>query len=143
MIVLPPEDTPVPFVYRHYMKAYFGNRAAPAVATVPGGLYPQDINLAVGEGTFPVGVTIPPFARTYREGAGRLVWPREGSIAIPILGILRRGAPPEAAGVLAYLLSEDYQYFFNVDGLTVPVHPRVPFFPELDGAPTPFLWAGW
>ena len=142
-IVLPPDDTPVPAIYRFYMRRLFGEAAEPALDTVSPGLSPQDINREVDQGRHKVGVLIPAFGRTFREGGASMVWPCEGALAIPSFAMLRRGAAPDAVEALRYLLSREYQEYLSMSGLHIPVHPDARCFEEMQEADGSLLWAGW
>ncbi|KMY66236.1 hypothetical protein AAU61_17265 [Desulfocarbo indianensis] len=142
-VVAPPHDTPLPALFRHYMEKHFGQAGSAAADALVPELYPLDINKAVDEGRHQAGLVIPAFGRTFRQGQGSMVWPREGAVAVPIMAFLRKDASPEARGLLEHLLSVDFQNFLSVDGLICPVTPEAQAFPELLENQFRFLWAGW
>ena len=142
-IVLPPDDTPVPAIYRHYMRHVYGDAAAPALEVASPGLNPQDINRAVDEGRYAVGVFIPAFGRSFRGGGACMVWPEDGALAIPLFAMLRRDASEDAVRLLRFLLSLEYQEFLSLSGLHIAVHPDAEYFEEMAAADGRLLWAGW
>ena len=72
-----------------------------------------------------------------------MIWPASGALAIPILACLSASAPPEAAEVLAYILSEECQQAISRDGLLAPVREGVCGFEELEENRWKLFWPGW
>ena len=139
-VVCAPEDTPVPRFYRFYLRYLFGERAEGIIAHMDYKLYPLDINMKVDGGVYRAGLLIPAFARSSRGGNVVACWPKEGAIAVPLVALLRKGACPEAIGILRYLLSTEYQRFISQMGGLIPVRENVPLSEEIEGK---LLWAGW
>lgn len=100
----PPRDTPMPFLLEAVMGGAFGGGAQNLLAKLDTASNPLDINKRLGRGELTAAVLIPAFARTFREGGGRMVWPRSGALAVPLLACLAADAPREAHDILAYLL---------------------------------------
>ncbi|MBE9573392.1 MAG: ABC transporter substrate-binding protein [Proteobacteria bacterium] len=142
-IICPPEDTPVPNIYRFYLRHFFGERAEGTIKNTTYKSYPLDINKEVDEGVYQAGFVPPAFARSSRGGNVVLCWPNEGALAVPIVAMMRKGACAEAEKVLDYLLSFEYQDFISQTGGLVPVREGVAFFGEMKKANGKLLWAGW
>lgn len=142
-VVTPPHDTPMPALFRHYLEAHYGQRGAAAADALHAELYPLDINKAVDEGRYAVGMAIPAFGRTFRNASARMVWPAEGAVAVPVMAFLRRDASPDARRVLDYLLSDPYQDYLSTTGLICPAVASAPPFDELKENQWRLLYSGW
>jgi hypothetical protein len=141
-IVIPPEDTPLPGLYRHFMGRLLGGKARRVLERTDYALYPLDINKAVDEGRYFAGVVFPAFARSSRLGKVRSCVPDEGPMALPVVAVKRMGAAAHADGVLRLLLSRDYQEYLGHSGDMIPVVEDAPLPKDIPGN-TGFLWGGW
>ncbi len=139
----PPLDTPLPYLVRHHLKSLCRQEGGGELPIFDTASPPLEINKRVDAGDLAAGVLIPAFARAFRQDGGRLVWPRSGALAVPLMACLAADAPPEAHALLAYLLSLEYQTYLAQSGALAPTHPQAPGFPELDQAQWRLLWPGW
>lgn len=136
----PPPDTPLPYMVAAHMEA-LGGRAVDGLLDTRSN--PLDINKRVDCGDLDAGVLIPAFGRACRNGGARMVWPRSGALAVPLLACLAGDAPAAAHALLAYLLSGEFQSFLSMSGGIVPVRDGVPPFRELNDASWKLIWPGW
>jgi ABC-type Fe3+ transport system substrate-binding protein len=104
---------------------------------------PIDINKRLGRGELKAALIIPAFARTFRGGAARMIWPASGALAVPLLACLAADAPREAHEILAWLLSEEVQRDIVVEGVIAPVREDVTGFEELEENGWNLYWPGW
>lgn len=141
-IVTPPEDTPLPEIYRYYISKVLGDKASAVFEKTDHLLYPLDINKAVDEGRYDAGVLIPAFSRNSRLGNIVTCYPEEGLVALPVAVMQRRGRSESTDGIVDYLLSPEYQEFLSSSGDMIPVAQNVPL---PDGIPhdVKLLWEGW
>ncbi|MFH1060579.1 MAG: ABC transporter substrate-binding protein [Pseudomonadota bacterium] len=139
----PPLDTPLPYLVRHHLEGLCRRSGAGALPEIDTASPPLEINKRVDAGDLAAGVLIPAFGRAFRLGGGRLVWPRSGALAVPLMACLAADAPPAAHEMLAYLLSLEFQTYLAQSGALAPTHPDAPGFPELDQAQWRLLWPGW
>jgi ABC-type Fe3+ transport system substrate-binding protein len=142
-VVIPPPSTPAPALYAYWMTRLCGDDGRHAAARADALLFPQDINKAVDEGRYKAGVVFPAFARTFRTGMARAVWPAEGAVAVPLLAFVKKGAGPDAVAVLRHLLADPFQQLLATNGLFAPVLASVPFFDEMTANAGRLLWMGW
>jgi len=141
-IITPPEDTPLPPIYRHYMNLLLGEKAELVFEKTDHLLYPLDINKAVDEGEYDAGVLIPAFSRNSRLGNVLSCYPEEGAIALPIAILKRRGATVNCDGIIDHLLSHEYQEYLSVFGDMIPALPEVPL-PGNMPEDIRLIWGGW
>ncbi|ADK84565.1 hypothetical protein Deba_1197 [Desulfarculus baarsii DSM 2075] len=139
----PPSDTPLPYLLEIFFSDRFGRAARPLLDTLDTQSNPLDINKRVDSGELAAGVILPALGRTFRLGGGRLVWPRSGALAIPMLACLSAQAPDEAHDIVAYLLSEQCQAFLSISGGLAPSRAGVPAFAELAACEWALIWPGW
>lgn len=142
-VVIPPHNTPAPMLYAYYMEKLCGEEGRRASALAQAKLFPQDINKTVDEGTYKAGMVFPAFARTFRLGNARAVWPKEGAIAIPLLAFLRKDAPDEAVDVLKIVFSSKIQTIIAENGLFCPVREGIALFSEMAAHDSRLIWSGW
>ncbi len=138
----PPPDTPLPYLLRRFLGGLCPGQGA-AQPRLDTASVPLDINKRVDAGDLAAGVIIPAFARAFRLGGGRMVWPASGALAVPLMACLAADAPPQARELLAYLLSLEFQTFLAKSGGLVPVRADAPGFPELEEAGWRLHWPGW
>ncbi len=139
----PPKDTPLPYLAEAVLRHETGDAVNNLLAKLDTASNPIDINKRLGRGELAAAFIIPAFARTFREGQARMVWPASGALAVPMLACLAAGAPPEAHEILAYLLSEEFQKGALADAAIAPVRPGVPGFAELEENAWNLCWPGW
>ncbi|GEM_PF-1311992 len=141
-IVTPPEDTPLPDIYRYYIRKVLGDKAPLVFEKTDHLLYPLDINKAVDEGRYDAGVLIPAFSRNSRLGNIRTCYPAEGIIGLPVAVLQRKGRSKITDGIVDYFLSDEYQEFLSSSGDMIPVSGNVSL-PEGITADTTLIWEGW
>ncbi len=139
----PPQDTPMPYLLEAVLRGACGPAVQNLLDKLDTRSNPLDINKRIGRGELSAAVLIPAFARTFREGGGRMVWPASGALAVPMLACLGADAPPEAHEILAFLLSEEFQRFTATDGVMAPARGGVPGFAELEEQGWNLSWPGW
>ncbi|MCJ8499756.1 ABC transporter substrate-binding protein [Desulfatitalea alkaliphila] len=142
-VVIPPHSTPAPALCKYWMTRLCGEEGRRAAGQVDPQLFPQDINKAVDEGRYKAGMVFPAFARTFRNGMARAVWPEEGALAVPLIAFVKRGAGPDAVAVLRHLLALPFQEMLAVQGLFAPVLGSAPLFDEMKANGGRLLWMGW
>ncbi|PIE71353.1 MAG: hypothetical protein CSA22_03590 [Deltaproteobacteria bacterium] len=142
-VVIPPESTPAPAIYGCYMDKFCGVDGAVAASRVNAKLLPQDINKSVDAGDYKAGMVFPAFARTFRTGMAKAVWPEEGAVAIPLIAFVKKRASEAAVETLRYLCSEPFQRLLAVDGLFCPMLASVPLFDEMMANKSRIAWLGW
>ncbi|MCJ2163401.1 MULTISPECIES: ABC transporter substrate-binding protein [unclassified Pseudodesulfovibrio] len=142
-VAVPPHDTPMPDLFDTMMRTLYGQRAEAVIAAKNTDYTPLDINKRIDSGEFLAGLNIPAFSRTYREGNGRMVWPRSGAWAVPLMVTIRRDASPDATRFLHYLLSNEYQTYLADSGCLVPVVEGIPWFTEMADNNGRLQWPGW
>jgi len=142
-VVIPPHNTPAPALFAHYLEKLCGEKGKRAAATVHAKLFPQDINKAVDEGVYKAGMVFPAFARTFRLGKAKALWPEEGAVVIPLLAFLKRGAHEDALKVLRAFFSRQIQSIVAENGLFCPAVEDVPLFSEMVQNGSRLLWSGW
>ncbi len=142
-VVIPPHNTPAPALYAHYLERLCGENGKKAAACAQAKLFPQDINKTVDEGAYKAGMVFPAFARTFRLGMAKAVWPEEGAVVIPLLAFLKRGAGEEAVEVLRAFLSKEIQTIIAENGLFCPVREDVSLFDEMLHNGAGLMWSGW
>lgn len=139
----PPPDTPLPYLFSAFMSHTFGDRSDRMLERLDTTGTPLDINKRVDAGNLAAGLLIPAFGRSYRKQNARMVWPRSGALAVPLIATLAADASDEAHEALAYLLSSEVQSYFSLQGGLVPVTADVAGFPELEATGWQLLWPGW
>lgn len=139
----PPADTPLPYLAAVVMRQLFGNKANVLIDKLDIKSNPIDINKRIASNELLSAVIIPAFARTFRGGAGRMVWPASGALAVPLMACLAADAAPVAHDILKYLLSEEFQNVLARDGLMAPARPGAPGFEELEQNAWNIYWPGW
>ena len=139
----PPVDTPLPYLAEAVLTDIAGTNAPNLLAKLDTKSNPIDINKRIASGDLTAALVIPAFARTFRAGSGRMVWPKSGALAIPLMACLAADAAPVAHAILAYLLSDEFQRVAIPDGVVAPVIPGVPGFDELEENNWNLLWPGW
>lgn len=136
----PPRDTPLPYLAELLLDSLGREAQGTDIDTAS---TPLDINRRVAAGELAAGLLIPAFARSFRGGGARMVWPRSGALAVPLVAAIGRTAPDVAHDLLAALLSADAQEFLSLSGGVVPVIEGAPGFPELEESGWKLLWPGW
>ena len=139
----PPRDTPLPFLVEAAFTAMAGERAKGLLANLDTRSNPIDINKRIASGDLSSSFIIPAFARTFRGGTGRMVWPKSGALAIPLVACIAADAAPVAHEILAYLLSDEFQQALAEGGVVAPVISKVAGFEELEENDWNLLWPGW
>ncbi len=142
-VAVPPEDTPLPEVFDTLMRHFCGDAAETVIAAKNTEFMLLDINKNIDAGNFRAGVNIPPFSRTFRNGGGRMIWPRSGAWAVPLVMTMSADAPTEAEQALSYLFSTEYQTYISQTALLVPVHPQAPMLEDMTTPETKLFWPGW
>jgi ABC-type Fe3+ transport system substrate-binding protein len=143
LVGCPPKNTPLPYLAANILRRVVGERAENLLARLDTASNPIDINKRLARDELSAALLIPAFARTFRGGNGKMVWPASGAVAIPMLACLSASAPPEASEVLAYILSEEFQEAVSLGGLLAPVREGVRGFEELEANQWNMYWAGW
>jgi ABC-type Fe3+ transport system substrate-binding protein len=139
----PPEDTPMPYLVEKIFRGRVGDAVEQLLNKLDTSSNPIDINKRLGLGELTAALIIPAFARTFRDGPARMVWPTGGALAVPLMACLAAEAPPAAHEVLAYFLSDDFQRNVASNGVFAPVRPDIPGFEELEANRWNFFWPGW
>lgn len=139
----PPFDTPLPYLFSTFMSHTFGAGSDRMLEGIDTTSTPLDINKRVDAGDLAAGLLIPAFGRSYRKQNARMVWPRSGALAVPLIATLTADAPDEAHEALTYLLLAEVQSYFSLQGGLVPVIDDVAGFPELEATGWQLLWPGW
>jgi ABC-type Fe3+ transport system substrate-binding protein len=139
----PPEDTPMPYLAEAVLRKLAGNATDHLLSILDTASNPIDINKRLGRGELKAALIIPAFARTFREGAARMIWPASGALAVPLMACLAAEAPPEAREILAWLLSEEVQRDIIVEGVIAPAREDVSGFEELEENGWNLYWPGW
>lgn len=139
----PPKNTPFPFLTANVLRRVAGKDAENLLARLDTASTHLDINKRLARNELSAAFAIPSFSRSFRGGNGKMIWPASGALAIPILACLSASAPPEAAEVLAYILSKEFQETLSQDGLLVPVREGVCGFEELEANQWKMFWPGW
>jgi ABC-type Fe3+ transport system substrate-binding protein len=139
----PPRDTPLPYLTEALLRKAAGDGAARLLSLLDTASNPLDINKRLGRGELKAALIIPAFARTFREGGARMIWPASGALAIPLVACLAAQAPPEAHEILAWMLSEEFQRDIVVEGVIAPVRAGVIGFEELEENSWNLFWPGW
>ncbi len=143
IIGIPPLDTPLPYLVAAFLETQYGERANRAISRFDTTSMPLDINKRVASGEFAAGVVIPAFGRSFRTGCARMVWPRSGALAVPLVACVGADAPEEAHRALDYLLSPEMQSYLASSGGLVSIRADVSGFPELEAADWGLIWPGW
>lgn len=139
----PPLDTPLPYVLSAFLEARFGERSQAVLSRLDTDSTPLDINKRVAAGDLDAGVLIPSFGRAFRNGGARVVWPKSGAIAVPLVACIGVDAPEVAHEAMACLLSAEMQTYLSLSGGLVPVRAGVSGFHELEEAGWNLAWLGW
>ena len=139
----PPKDTPLPYLAKAVFTRIAGEKAAKLLDSLDTKSNPIDINKRIASGELTAALVIPAFARTFRGGTGRMIWPKSGALAIPLMACLSADAAPVAHEILAYLLSGEFQSVAVADGVIAPVIPGVSGFEELEENRWNLFWPGW
>lgn len=140
-LATPPRDTPLPYATELLLDDLGGaQRSGPELDTLS---TPLDINRRIAAGEITAGLLIPAFARSFRGGGARMVWPASGALAVPLVACIGKNAPDVAHELLAALLSPEAQEHLSLNGGVVPVMAEAPGFPELEESGWKLLWPGW
>lgn len=139
----PPKDTPLPYLAEAVFRNMAGEEAENLLEKLDTRSNPIDINKRIASGELAAALVIPAFARTFRAGSGRMIWPKSGALAIPLAACLSADAAPVAHDILAYLLSNEFQRVVVSDGVIAPAAPDVPGFDELEESGWNLFWPGW
>lgn len=139
----PPADTPLPYLAEDVLGSLYGNAVSNLMEKLDTSSNPIDINKRIAANQLTAAFIIPAFARTFREGMGRMVWPASGALAIPLLACLSPDAPPAAHEILALLLSEEFQGGAMKDAVLAPVIDGVTAFDEMEANNWNLYWPGW
>lgn len=139
----PPRDTPLPYLLEAVVRHFAGDQAQNLLNKLDLDSMPIDLNKRIASGELNAAVVLPAFARSFRNGAGRMIWPRSGAMAVPLLATLNADANPVAHQILAFLLSEEFQGVLVKDGVLVPAIAGVPAFEELEDNDWNLFWPGW
>jgi hypothetical protein len=139
----PPADTPMPYLVETIFGRLAGEGAQNLLKKLDARSNPIDINKRIASGELSAALIIPAFARTFREGVGRMVWPKSGALAIPVVACLAADAAPVAHAVLAWLLSDEFQRVIVSDGVIAPAVSGIPGFEELEASGWNLFWPGW
>jgi len=140
-IITPPEDTPLPPIYRHYMNLLLGEKAELVFEKTDHLLYPLDINKAVDEGQYDAGILIPAFSRNSRQGNVIPCYPEEGVIALPVAALMKKGASINCKGIIDHLLSREYQEYLSLYGDMIPAIAGVAL-PDYMPEDIRLIWGG-
>ncbi len=139
----PPADTPMPYLLRAVLGELYGEAARGLFSKLDTSSNPIDINKRIAQNELSAAVIIPGFARAFRGGSGRMIWPASGALAIPLLACLSADAPVAAHEILAFLLSEEFQGPMLRDGALSPGISDVTGFAELEEHSWKLYWPGW
>lgn len=139
----PPADTPLPHLAEAVLRDKAGDQVETFLKKLDLDSNPIDLNKRIAAGQLAAALIIPAFARTFRAGSGRMIWPDSGAIAIPLLACLSADAAPVAHDILNWLLSDEFQHVMVSDGAIVPVVSGTPGFDELAENHWNLLWPGW
>ncbi|PIE69597.1 MAG: hypothetical protein CSA21_01410 [Deltaproteobacteria bacterium] len=142
-MAIPPEETPAPALYTYFQTRLNGDAGREAARRTNKTLLPLDINQGVDAGDFKAGMLLSAFARTFRHNNARMVWPREGAFALPLLAFLKKDAPREALDILTIIFGRSFQEFLAKDGGFVPVRADVDVFGEVAENHCHIQWMGW
>ncbi len=140
---VPPNDTPLPYMIKNFFLERFGNRADHLLSRIDTSSPPLDINKRIASGDLIAGVVIPAFGRSFRGGGSRMIWPKSGSLAIPLIACVGSEAPDDARAAVEHLLSPEVQTFFSLSGWLVPMRDGISGFPELQNSGWTVIWPGW
>jgi ABC-type Fe3+ transport system substrate-binding protein len=133
----------MPYLAEAVLRKLAGDGADHLLSILDTASNPIDINKRLGRGELKAALIIPAFARTFREGAARMIWPASGALAVPLLACIAAEAPPEAHEILAWLLSGEVQRDIVVEGVIAPVLDGVSGFEELEENAWNLYWPGW
>jgi ABC-type Fe3+ transport system substrate-binding protein len=133
----------MPYLAEAVLKKIVGDKAEHLFSILDTSSNPIDINKRLGSGELKAALIIPAFARTFRQGAARMIWPTSGALAVPLVACLAAEAPPEAHEILSWLLSEDFQREVIVEGVLAPVREGITGFEELEENNWNLYWPGW
>jgi ABC-type Fe3+ transport system substrate-binding protein len=139
----PPRNTPMPYLAEAVLRKALGDQAEHLLAVLDTASNPIDINKRLGRGELKAAIIIPAFARTFREGEARMIWPESGALAVPLMACLAAEAPVQAHEILDYLLSGTFQREVIVEGLIAPVRAGIAGFEELEESGWNLYWPGW
>ncbi len=143
LIGCPPADTPMPYLLRAVLGGLYGASARGLFNRLDTSSNPIDINKRIAQNELSAAVIIPGFARAFRGGSGRMIWPASGALAIPLSACLAAGASVAAHEILAFLLSEEFQGSMLRDGALAPVISGITGFAELEERNWKLYWPGW
>ncbi len=142
-ILLPDAQTPVSIGFNSLMKNMAkGKNTTDFLKSIKYSGLPFDVITGVNKGFYDVGILPLPFAR-YNMGKNlETIIPEEGSMVLPQMMFLRKGASEEAKNVAQDLFGKNIQRFFSQLGALIPVIDEIPLPVEIKNN-TKFYWENW
>ena len=136
------KTTPPAILLRNFFSHRYGDQGRTFVADdVSYKGAPVDVNRAVGDGEYEIGIMPLAFAKFSRGANTSFCLPEEGALALPQVMLLKKGYGEDVKKVADYLISPGMQRSFSQNAGFVPVIPDVPVPSEvLEGG---MLWDGW
>ncbi len=142
-ILLPDAQTPVSIAFNSLMKNMAnGEDTTDFFNSMKYSGLPFDVITGVNKGFYDVGILPLPFAR-YNMGKNlNTIIPDEGSMVLPQMMFLRKGASDETKAVANDLFGKNIQRFFSQLGALIPVIEDIPLPIEIKNN-TKFYWENW
>ncbi len=140
-VIAPAADTPAAMLFKAVAVNDMGKNDFAAELTCSG--LPVDVIMSVNSGLFDVGIIPLPFARYNIAKNAKPVYPQEGALVLPQVGLIKRGAGKQAKATLDYLFGANIQRFFSQLGGMVPLRDGIPIPREIEKNNVKLYWQGW
>ncbi len=140
-VLAPAADTPAAMLFTAIATKDFGGGHFAAQLTCSG--LPVDVIMSVNSGLFDVGIIPLPFARYNIAKNAKPVYPQEGALVLPQVGLMRCGAGEQAKATIDYLFGANIQRFFSQLGGMVPLRDGIPIPKEIEKNNAKLYWQGW
>ncbi len=140
-VIAPAANTPATMLFKAV--AIKDMKKSDFVAELTCSGLPVDVIMSVNSGLFDVGIIPLPFARYNIAKNARPLYPQEGVLVLPQVGLVKRGAGEQAQATLDYLFGANIQRFFSQLGGMIPLRDGIPIPKEIEKNNAKLYWQGW
>lgn len=140
--VIPPYTAPVPNLFKGLIEDKYGFNPLEDPLKVYPVLDPWDINRALMEERYDIGMNIPYFG--YLDSSSiDFKWPKDGAVTVPSCMAIRKNASEDLKIVANYLLSREFQEYLAYEAHYYPTVGGLDYYRESDKSNFSMLWKGW
>ncbi|PJC86672.1 hypothetical protein CSW98_06675 [Vibrio sp. HA2012] len=124
-IVTTDDSTSPAVLLKHFFMQTKGERGKEFVESIDFSGVPIDVNRAVSDKIYDIGILPLSFAMFSKNNEARVCWPEEGALYLTQVMLLKNGFSEDARKIAHYLTSDEAQKLFSTSAGFVPVRPDI------------------